>query len=95
MPRRIDSVRIQVGDQLIDISWKTSQQLRGLFVGAGHHSIARTFAHKGTSAPIVLESAEKEHLLVAARVCMQTGNDEQARELLPLRNALQTELESQ
>ena len=91
-PKRFDTVHIQVGDQLLEISWKTSQQLRGLFVDAGHHSIARKFADKGKSAPVVLDPAEKEDLLGAVRVCMQMGSDEQARELLPLRNALQADV---
>jgi hypothetical protein len=78
---------------VVEISWKSSQHLRGLFVGAGHHAIARKFADKGTSAPVVIDETERNDLFGAVRVCMQTGNDEQARELLPLRNALRADLE--
>jgi hypothetical protein len=93
MSRRIDIVQIEVGDQVVEISWKTSQRLRGLFVGAGHHAIARKFADKGTSALVAVDETERNDLLGAVRVCMQTGSDEQARELLPLRNALRADLE--
>lgn len=92
--RRIDTVRIQTADQLVELPWKTAQKLRGELIGAGLHSIARQFADKGTSAPIVLGDAEKNDLLGMVRdVCMKVVSDEQARDLLPLRNALQAELE--
>jgi hypothetical protein len=92
--RRIDTVEIQTNDQLIEIRWKTSQQLRGRLLGAGFHSTEKKFADKGTSAPIELEPAEKEQLLGAVRACMQTVGDEKARELLLLRTALQADLSS-
>lgn len=92
MAKRIDTVEIQTNDQLIEIRWKTSQQLRGRLLGTGFHSIEKKFADKGTSAPIELEPAEKEQLLGAVRACMQTLGDEKAHELLPLRNALKADL---
>jgi hypothetical protein len=49
-------------DQVVEISWKSSQQLRGLFVGAGHHAIARKFADKGTSTPVVVDETERNAL---------------------------------
>jgi hypothetical protein len=87
MARRIDTVRIQTGDQLVEIAWKTSQRLRRMLIGAGLGSIERRFADKGTRAPVVLYSAEKQELLGIVRVCM-TESDERACELLPLRDAL-------
>lgn len=46
--RRIVTVQIQTNDQLIEIRWKTSQQLRGRLLGAGVHSAEKKFADKGT-----------------------------------------------
>jgi hypothetical protein len=46
--RHIDMVRIQVGDELIELPWKTPQKVRGFLIGAGIHSIAKKFADKGT-----------------------------------------------
>lgn len=43
-PKRIDSVRIEAGDQLVAIPWKTAQKLRGELISDGANGIAEQFA---------------------------------------------------
>jgi hypothetical protein len=49
--RHNESVRIQTGDQLVEIPWKTAQELRGRLLASGLDSLDDQFAAKGTSAP--------------------------------------------
>lgn len=80
-------------DQVVEIPWKTSSSCAEELISAGLHSIERQFAAKGTSAPIVLDRAQKKDLFGIVHVCMKVLGDEQARELLPLRNALLDDVE--
>jgi hypothetical protein len=72
--------------------WKLSQQLRGELISEGQHPVADEFAKKGTSAPVVLDRDGKEALLHVVWIRMQVGSDEDARNLLPLRNALRADV---
>lgn len=93
--RRIDFVRIETADQLVEMPWKTSRELRGRLLAAGLETLDNQFADKGTSAPIVLERFDKEVLLEVLRPWIeQVGEDQVVTigSLLALRNALQADL---
>jgi hypothetical protein len=93
--RRIDFVRIETGDQLVEMPWETSRELRGRLLAAGLESLDNQFADKGTSAPIILERFDKEVLLAVLRPWIEQVGEEQALTvggLLALRNALQADL---
>jgi hypothetical protein len=59
--RRGESTRFRIAtsDQLIEIPWTTSQQLRGRLLAAGLDSLEDEFAAKGASAPIDFDLADK------------------------------------
>jgi hypothetical protein len=92
MPKRLDEVRITADGRDVEISWKRSRQLRGGLVGARQHEVAKEFRNKGTSRPIALDRAGKRALLGAVIAAMKQGSDEQARDLVELRNALRADL---
>jgi hypothetical protein len=92
MPKRLDVVQVTADGRDVEISWKLSQRLRGGLVGARHPEVAQEFANKGTSRPIVLDRAGKRALLRVVFVAMQEGSDQQARDLVELRNTLRADL---
>ena len=46
--------------------WQTAKQLRGRLLAADLYPLEDYFAAKGTSAPVVLDQADKEPLLLAS-----------------------------
>jgi hypothetical protein len=76
--RRIDSVRIQTGDELVAMPWRPSQELRGRLLASGLDSLEDQFASKGTSAPIVVDLADKEPLLEVVVGWLEELESEQA-----------------
>jgi hypothetical protein len=93
--RRIDVVRIQTRDQVISMPWKTSQELRGRLLAAGLDALDEQFANQGTSAPVILDDADKEPLLDVVRAWLSALGDEEAVALgglVGLRDALQADL---
>lgn len=94
--RHNESVRIQTGNQLVEIPWATSQELRGRLLASGLDSLEDQFAAKGTSAPIVVDLADKEPLLEVVVAWTATVGEEQAVALgglLALRDALRSDVE--
>ena len=65
--KRIDSVQIQTGNRLVEMPWRTSQELRGRLLASGLDSLEDEFAAKGTSAPVMLDATDKESLLAALK----------------------------
>jgi hypothetical protein len=93
--KRIDSVRIQTGDQVIEVPWETSQELRGRLLAVRLDSLEDEFAARGTSTPIVIDLADKEPLLELVLAWIQDVGEEQAVALgglLALRDALRADL---
>jgi hypothetical protein len=93
--KRIDFVRIETADQLVEMPWETSRELRGRLLAAGLETLDNQFADKGTSAPIILERTDKEVLLAVLRPWIEQLGEEQADAvggLLALSNALQADL---
>jgi hypothetical protein len=92
--RRIDSVRIATSQGIVEIPWESSQELRGRLLAAGLDSLEDELAAKGTSAPIVIDLADKEPLLELVLAWMEDVGEEQAvfGGLLALRDALRAEL---
>jgi hypothetical protein len=93
--RHNDSVRIQTGDQLVEMPWEISQELRGRLLASGLDSLEDQFAAKGTSAPIVVDLADKAPLLEVVVAWIATVGEEQAVALgglLALRDALRADL---
>jgi len=92
--RGIDSVRIQTADQVVEIPWETSQQLRGRLLAARLDSLEDQFAAKGASAPVVLDRADREGLLGVVSAWLDELSPEQSVALgglLGLRDALQAD----
>ena len=93
--KRIDFVRIETADQLVEMPWETSRELRGRLLAAGLETLDNQFADKGTSVPIILDRTDKEVLLTVLRPWIEQVGEEQAVAvggLLALRNALQADL---
>jgi len=93
--RRNDSVRIATSDQLIEIPWETSRQLRGRLLAAHLDALEDEFAAKGASAPIVIDLADKGPLLELVLGWIEDVGEEQAVALgglLALRDALRADL---
>jgi hypothetical protein len=93
--RGIDAVRIATSDQLIEVPWKTSQQLRGRLLAAHLDSLEDEFAATGTSTPIVIDLADKEPLLELVLAWIEAVGEEQAVALgglVALRDALRADL---
>ena len=93
--KQIDFVRIETADQLVEMPWETSRELRGRLLAAGLETLDNQFADKGTSAPIILERTDKEVLLAVLRPWIEQLGEEQADAvggLLALSNALQADL---
>ena len=93
--KQIDFVRIETADQLVEMPWETSRELRGRLLAAGLEALDNQFADKGTSAPIILERTDKEVLLAVLRPWIEQLGEEQADAvggLLALSNALQADL---
>jgi hypothetical protein len=95
--KRIDSVRIQTGNRLVEIPWRTSQELRGRLLASGLDSLEDEFAAKGTSAPVVVDASDKEPLLAVVTGWIEAVGEERAVArggLLDLRDALRADLEN-
>jgi hypothetical protein len=93
--RRTDSVRIATGQGIVEIPWERSQELRGRLLAADLDSLEDEFAAKGTSAPIVVDLADKEPLLELVLAWIEAVGEEQAVALgglLSLRDALRADL---
>jgi hypothetical protein len=52
-------VQIQTGNRLVEMPWRTSQELRGRLLASGLDSLEDEFAAKGTSAPVVVVRATR------------------------------------
>jgi hypothetical protein len=93
--KRIDPIRIQTSDQLVEMPWHTAKQLRGRLLAADLYTLEDRFAAKGTSAPVVVDQADKEPLLEVVRAWVDQVGDERAVALgglLGLRHALRADL---
>jgi hypothetical protein len=93
--KRINTIRIQISDQLVEMPWHTAQELRGRLLAAGLYPLEDHFAAKGTSAPVVVGQADKEPLLVVVRAWVDEVGQEPAVALgglLGLRDALRADL---
>ena len=92
---RIDSVRIATSQGIVEIPWERSQELRGRLLAADLGSLEDEFAAKGTSAPIVIDLADKEPLLGLVLAWLEDVGEEQPAPLgglLALRDALRADL---
>jgi hypothetical protein len=95
--KRIDSVQIQTGNRLVEMPWRTSQELRGRLLASGLDSLEDEFAAKGTSAPVVVDATDKEPLLALVTAWIEVVGEKReiARGgLLDLRDALRADLEN-
>jgi hypothetical protein len=93
--RRIDSVRITTSHGVVEIPAESEQQLRGRLLASGLDSLEDEFAAKGTSAPIVVDLADKKPLLEVVSAWIDQFDQEQAVALgglLALRDALRADL---
>jgi hypothetical protein len=92
---RIDPIRIQTRDKLVEMPWHTAKQLRGRLLAADLYTLEDHFAATGTSAPVVVDQADKEPLLEVVRAWVDQVGDERAVALgglLGLRHALRADL---
>ena len=95
MGRSISIVRIQASEELVEMPCQTAKQLRGRLLAADLYPLEDYFAAKGTSAPVVLEQADKEPLLVVVGAWVDEVGQEPAVALgglLGLRDALRADL---
>jgi hypothetical protein len=95
--KRIDSVQIQTGNRLVEMPWRTSQELRGRLLASGLDSLEDEFAAKGSSAPVVVDATDKEPLLVLVTAWIEAVGEMRAVArggLLDLRDALRADLEN-
>jgi hypothetical protein len=95
--KRIDSVRIQIGDRLVEMPWRTTQELRGRLLASGLDSLEDEFAAKGTIAPVVVDVTDKEPLLALVTAWIEAVGEERAVArggLLDLRDALRANPEN-
>jgi hypothetical protein len=95
--KRSDSVQIQAGNRLVEMPWRTSQELRGRLLASGLDSLEDEFAAKGTSAPVVVDVTDKEPLLALVTAWIEAVGERRAVArggLLDLRDALRDDLES-
>jgi hypothetical protein len=93
--RRVDSIRIATSHGIVEIPWESSQELRGRLLAGGLDLLEDEFAAKGTSAPIVVDLADKEPLLELVLAWLEDAGEEQAVALgglLALRDALRADL---
>ena len=93
--KRINTVRIQTSEELVEMPLQTAKQLRGRLLAADLYPLEDYFAAKGTSAPVVLDQADKEPLLVVVRTWVDEVGQEPAVALgglLGLRDALRADL---
>jgi hypothetical protein len=93
--RRIASVRIATSRGIVEIPWESSQELRGRLLAAHLDALEDEFAAKGTSAPIVIDLADKEALPELVLAWIEDVGEEQAVALggpLALRDALRADL---
>jgi hypothetical protein len=93
--RHINTVRIQTSEELVEMPWQTAKQLRGRLLAADLYPLEDYFAAKGTSAPVVLDQADKEPLLVVVGAWVDEVGQEPAVALgglLGLRDALRADL---
>jgi hypothetical protein len=93
--RRIDSVRIATARGIVEIPWESSQELRGRLLAADLDSLEDEFAARGTSAPIVVDLADKEPLLELVLAWIEDVREERTvalGSLLTLRDALWVDL---
>jgi hypothetical protein len=93
--KRINTVRIQTSEELVEVPWQTAKQLRGRLLAADLYPLEDYFAAKGTSAPVVLDQADKEPLLLVVRAWVDEVGEEPAVALgglLSLRDALGADL---
>jgi hypothetical protein len=77
---------------------QTAKQLRGRLLAAELYPLEDYFAAKGTSAPVVLDQADKEPLLVVVGTWVDEVGEEPAVALgglLSLRDALRADLADQ
>ena len=77
--KRIDTVRIQTGEELVEMAWQTAKQLRGRLLAADLYPLEDYFAAKGTSAPVVLDQADREPLLLVVRAWVDEVGQEPGR----------------
>jgi hypothetical protein len=87
--------RIQTSEELVEMPWHTAKQLRGRLLAADLYPLEDYFAAKGTSAPVVLDQADKEPLLLVVRAWVDEVGQEPAVALgglLSLRDALRADL---
>jgi hypothetical protein len=92
--KRINTIRIQISDQLVEMPWHTAQQLRGRLLAAGLYPL-EDHAAKGTSAPVVVGQADKKPLLEVVGAWVDEVGQEPAVALgglLGLRDALRADL---
>jgi hypothetical protein len=92
-----DSVQIQTGHRLVEMPWRTSQELRGRLLASGLDSLEDEFAAKGTSAPVVVDVTDKEPLLALVTAWIEAVGEKPAAArgaLLDLKDALRADLEN-
>jgi hypothetical protein len=95
--KQIDSVQILAGNRLVEMPWRTSQELRGRLLASGLDSLEDEFAAKGTSAPVIVDATDKESLLALVTGWIEAVGKERAVArggLLDLRDALRADLEN-
>jgi hypothetical protein len=93
--RRIASVRIATSHGIVEIPWESSQELRGRLLAGGLDLLEDEFAAKGTTAPIVIDPADKGPLLELVLAWIEDVSEEQAVALgglLALRDTLRADL---
>jgi hypothetical protein len=93
--KRINTVRIQTSVELVEMPLQTAKQLRGRLLAADLYPLEDYFAVQGTSAPVVLDPADKEPLLVVVGTWVNEVGEEPALALgglLNLRDALRADL---
>jgi len=63
--QRLDSVRVQIGETLVPISWADAVALRRELVRLGYQKVEKRFANVGTTVPVRINDGDRAALRAA------------------------------
>jgi hypothetical protein len=84
-------IQVVVGGKTVEVPPRAARTVRGGLVGSRAHETAGKFSQEHDG-PVVLSDHEQVAVLKVVFACMQSGSDQRARDLLPLRKALREHL---
>ena len=92
MRRRADPpLQVVVDGKTVEVPARAARTVRGGLVAGRAHETAAKFS-QGHDGPVVLSDHEQVAVLKVVFACMQSGSDQRARDLMPLRMALREHL---